>query len=382
MKKLFLLFYIIMFLPLFTACWNYREVDRMTIVTGFAIDKTDEGNYLLTFEIVDLHEAGKEAKIKSALIESEGENLMSSIRNAISINFPKLYFGHATVVILSREVANEGVLHVLDFFFRDAEPRLNINILVSESETAGEILKSKAVASELISVEITNILDEQVSLSKALAVPAYEFVNALVEDGISGVMTSLCTVENNDEKVVKLCGTAIFNEDKLKGFIDGEETFALSFILDEVKGGIIVANVGSETDEEKISLEILESSTKVIPVYEANELSILVAIDTKVALAEHGSIKNFNDEEGREELKKIAEEQLKEKIEGIIEKVQKKFGTDVFGFGNRFYKELPQVWKERKKEWNMIFKNLEVKIETNLEIKHTGLLSEPIKIGD
>lgn len=382
MKKLYLLLYIIIFLSLTTACWNYREVDKMTIVTGFAIDKADQGNYLLTFEVVDLHEGGKEGKIKSELIESEGETLMSAIRNTIKKNFPKLYFGHTTIVIFSREVANEGVLKVLDFLFRDAEPRLNINLFVSEDETAGEILRAKALTSELLSVEVTNILDEQKSLSKALPVPAYKFVNALVEDGISAVMTSICTVENNEEKVVKLCGTAIFKEDKLQGFIDDEETYALSFILDEVKGGVIVANVGSETDEEKIALEILESSSKVKPVYDGNKFSIMVSIDTKVALIEHNSKKNFNDEEGRKELKKIAEEQLKNKIESTIEKMQKEFGVDIFGFGNRFYKELPKVWKEREKEWDIIFKNLEVTVQTNIEIKHTGLLLEPIKIGD
>ncbi len=382
MKKLYLLLYIIIFLSLTTACWNYREVDKMTIVTGFAIDKADQGNYLLTFEVVDLHEGGKEGKIKSELIESEGETLMSAIRNTIKKNFPKLYFGHTTIVIFSREVANEGVLKVLDFLFRDAEPRLNINLFVSEDETAGEILRAKALTSELLSVEVTNILDEQKSLSKALPVPAYKFVNALVEDGISAVMTSICTVENNEEKVVKLCGTAIFKEDKLQGFINDEETYALSFILDEVKGGVIVANVGSETDEEKISLEILGSSTKVKPLYENNKLSIIVNIDTKVSLIEHNSKKNFNDEEGRKELKKIAEEQLKNKIESTIEKMQKEFGVDIFGFGNRFYKELPKVWKEREKEWDIIFKNLEVTVQTNIEIKHTGLLLEPIKIGD
>ncbi|NLB79255.1 MAG: Ger(x)C family spore germination protein [Clostridiaceae bacterium] len=382
MKKLFLLLYIIIFIPFTTACWNYREVDQISIVQGFAIDKTEQGNYLLTFEVIDFQESGTEQKVKSVLIESEGETLMSAIRNSISKNFPKLYFGHTTVVIISLEVAREGVLKVLDFFFRDAEPRLNINLFVSENETAGEILKAKALTSEILSVEITNILDEQKSLSKALLIPAYEFVNALVEDGISGIMTSVCTVENNEEKVVKLCGTAIFKEDRLQGFINNEETYALSFILDEVKGGIIVANLGSKTDEEKISLEILNSGTNVKPVYKDNKFSIIIDIDTKVALIEHNSKKSYNDEEGRKELKKIAEEQLKNKIENIIKKIQREFGVDIFGFGNRFYKELPEVWKEQGEKWSEIYEDLEVSVVTNIDIRHTGLLIKPIKNGD
>jgi len=49
MKKLILLLYSVIFIPLTAGCWNYKEVDKMTIVTGFAVDKTARGNYLLTF---------------------------------------------------------------------------------------------------------------------------------------------------------------------------------------------------------------------------------------------------------------------------------------------------------------------------------------------
>lgn len=382
MKKLLLLLYITIFIPLTTACWNYREVDKLTIVTGFAVDKTDQGNYLLTFEVVDFQEAKDGQTIKSVLIESEGETILSAIRNSISKNYPKLYFGHTTMFIISQEVARDGVLKVIDLIFRDPEIRLSINLFVSEEETAGEILRAKALAAEQVSVELTNILDEQKSLSKALPVPAYEFVNAVSEDGISGIITSVCTAVNNEEKIVKLCGTAIFKEDKLQGFINGEETYALSFILDEVKKGIIVVNVGSETEKEIITFEILKNSTKVNPVYQNNKLSIIVSVDTEVDLIEQSSENNYNDEKERKELEKISEEQLKNKIESIINKMQREFGADIFGFGNQFYRELPKVWKEKGNEWGELFKDLEVTVETNIDIKHSGLLSEPIKIGD
>lgn len=382
MKKLYVLINVFILMLLATACWNYREVEQLTIVAGFAIDKTFDGKYLLTFEIVDLHEAKGEGKVKSVLVESEGETLMNAIRNSIGKNFPKLYFGHTTVIIICQEVAQEGVLKVIDFMVRDAEPRLNLNLFVSMDTKAGDILKTKVLTSEIVSEELTNILDEQKNLAKALPIPVYKFIHALVEEGISGIMNSVCIEVNNEEKVAKLCGTAVFKEDKFQGVIDEEETYALSFILDEVKGGIIVVDVGSGPEEEKISLEILKSSTKIEPVYEDNKLSIKVSIDTKVVIAENGSKKNYTDKEGREELIKLAEEQLKKKIESIIEKIQKEFGADIFGFGNKFYKELPKVWKEKRNEWNEIFKDLEVTIETNIKIEHTSLLSEPIKMGD
>ncbi|NLE25841.1 MAG: Ger(x)C family spore germination protein, partial [Clostridiaceae bacterium] len=187
MKKFFILLGIFFLMPLCTACWDYREVEQMTIVSGIAIDKTYNGDYLFTFEAVDLQGINSEKPVKSVLIESEGETFMSAIRNTISKDFPRMYFGHTTVVIMSREIAQDGAIKIIDFILRDAEPRLSINLFVSEEKTAGEILKYKPSLSEILSVELTNMLDEQKNLSKALMVPAYKFVNALTAEGVSGV---------------------------------------------------------------------------------------------------------------------------------------------------------------------------------------------------
>jgi spore germination protein KC len=382
MKKTFILLYIFLLMPLCTACWDYREVNQMTIVAGLAVDKTFNGDYLLTFEAVDLQGVQSDKPVKSVLIESQGETLMDAIRNTISKDFPKLYFGHTTVVILSREIAEDGVLKIVDFLFRDAEPRLNINLYVSEEKTANEIMKYKPSMSEILSVELTNILDEQKNLAKALLVPAYKFVNAVAEEGVSAVLPSLCIVDNVDGKTVKLCGTAIFKGDKLQGFISDEETYALSFILDEVKGGVIVTNIESETEEKALSLEIMESSTNIKPVYSDNKLSVEVNIDTKTFLNENMSTKSFGDEQNREEVKKNAENQLKDRIERLIEKMQKGYGADVFGFGNSVYKNIPKLWKEKWEEWDIIFRDLDVTVNINIEIEHTGLLSDSLKLGD
>jgi len=40
------------------------------------------------------------------------------------------------------------------------------------------------------------------------------------------------------------------------------------------------------------------------------------------------------------------------------------------------------VWKEKGKDWDNIFRNLKVSVETEIELKHTSLLTEPVKIGD
>ena len=62
--------------------------------------------------------------------------------------------------------------------------------------------------------------------------------------------------------------------------------------------------------------------------------------------------------------------------------MQTGYGADIFGFGNSVYKNIPRIWKDKGEEWDKIFRDLDVTVKTNIEIKHLGLLSESIKIGD
>ena len=54
----------------------------------------------------------------------------------ITLSGKKLYWSHATVIILSKEIASEGILKVIDFYNRDAEAREDIHLVISKEATA------------------------------------------------------------------------------------------------------------------------------------------------------------------------------------------------------------------------------------------------------
>ena len=99
-RKIAVIVSLILIMPLLTACWGYREVDKMSIVVGVAIDKGTTDKYLVTYEVVDFSQMKVEGKAKSILVKSEGDTLLEASRNAISKNFPRLYFGHSTIVVV------------------------------------------------------------------------------------------------------------------------------------------------------------------------------------------------------------------------------------------------------------------------------------------
>lgn len=377
--KLLLLALIIIITTTFTGCWNYTEIEGLTIVTGIAVDKGEAEEYKLTYEVADIHEAGRDSKIKSRLLETSGSTIFEAVREAIEYVAPRLYFGHLEVVIISQAIARDGIIEIVDFLCRDAEPRLSVDFLISKGKTAKEILHTQAITAEIHSYEIRKILDAEKFLAKLPKVEVYKFVNNLCCEGESPFLPAIGISETAGEKTSKVSGLAVFKEDKLIGFLAEEETLYFNFIISQIKGGVIALE-NSPKENSNVSMEIFKSKTKVKPVYIDGEIHMKIDIMLQVLLGEQGAYEELSSEAGRSLLKKAVEEKVRDNITKVIQKVQKKFGVDIFGFGRAVQKDIPSSWKEIEEDWDAVFKDLQTNVNVLVEINDSGLIKK-IAIG-
>lgn len=381
--KITLLFALI-FMNMFfiTGCWNYREIDKLAIVAGAAIDKEDD-KYLVTVEIVNLT-GGKEAKIEPKTIMGKGDTIFDAARNVIEISGKKLYWSHVKVVIVSQEIAREGIIQVIDWFNRDTETRISTNLLISKEKTAKELLEQQSVTSEVRSIEMNDMLIAQKSLSKAPTIAVYKFVNALAAQGKSAVLPAIGITVNEGRRTSELCGTAVFKGDKLIGFLDGEDTKYFLFIINKAKGGLLIQKERTESSYTNVALEIFSelTSTKIKPVYSNGKLTMKLDVHVNAAIGEIEGAVNYINEAGRAKLKKDAEESLRDNIKRVIKKVQNDYGSDIFGFGSIVKGDKPNVWKDIEGDWEKIYKDLEVNVNVDIDITNSALAVKPIKKGD
>lgn len=366
-----------------TGCWNYYDIEKYSIVSGFAIDRNINGNnYLVTVEIIDFEMSGKEAKQVSKLVRSEGSTIMDAVRNIINATGKKLFWAHSNIVIISEEIAREGISAVLDLIFRDAEMREEMYVLISKENTAQEILEHESVKSELHSAEIEQMLQGQRGLAKAPHIKVYELIEEIEQEGLSAVLPAIIIEKNEQKYVPRIIGTAIFKSDKLIGFLDTNETKYLLFIKNEVNGGVLNLNEHSASKSDNVSLEILRTKTKLKPEYSNGKLTIKIEIKPEVALAEIESSEDYLKEKNMDMLKKHAEESLKSFVENLIKKVQDNYGSDIFGFGMHVKADMPSVWKEIESDWDNVFKKLNVNVNVDITIRNSALVSKTIKRGD
>jgi len=381
-KVFTLLVIIVLNIFLLSGCWNYREIEDLAIVSGLAVDKgRTEGTYLVTFEIVDFRGGDKEDNIKSEKVEAEGKTIFDAVRNAIRISARRLFWSHADIAIISQDVAREGIIQLIDFINRDAEPREQMQILISKEKTAKELLEHQSLLTDIQSFELEKAIAHRESYSKTPGAHVHDVINMLAGDGIALSLPAVGTVINNGRKVSEISGMAMFHEDKLIGILNGENTKYFLFVKDEINRGLLTLNEVPERAYDDITLEISENNTKVTSLISYGKITMNIDIKTKVSIAEVDISKNVIDEKGRKNLKTTAEQMLKTNIENVIKLVQEDYGVDVFGFGDTIKKENPELWKSIGGDWSTMFKKIKTNVYVEMEIISSGQMAKPIKIG-
>jgi len=378
-KIFFLTCILLPFSFILVGCWNYRELEDMNIVVGAAIDKGIYKEYMITLEILE-PSIGEETPTTSRLISSEGDSIFDAVRNAISISGQKLYWSHNKVLILSKEIAQKGVIGILDWFHRDAETRSDVYILISKENSAKEILEKKEKEGQVTSFNLLDILVNQKNLAKAPDVQIWKLTDDIINDGIMAIAPTIELTISDDNLCPKVAGTAIFKNDKLVGFLDENETHYLLFLRDKIKGGILDLNPEGKNEPPTITLEIFDSKTKIQPVTKGNEIEMNVNINTLGSIAAIKNTKNYLANE--EILEKVTSSSIKENCEKLISRVQSEYGTDIFGFGAKTRIRYPTLWKEIGGNWENIFQNLKVNITVKAEIKNSAMTTKPLEIGD
>ena len=379
-----LLFLLIFLSTLLTAgCWNYRELNTLSIVAGIAIDKGSGTGYHLTFETADVSGGGvpTQAGAKSLLIESDGGTIFDAARNAIRISDKRLYFGACDVVIISDELARGGIAKILDWINRDAEPRATIDLYIAKGKTSKELIELKSPSNSITSFALGRIDENNSkSLSKSIFVQLYEANNILGAEGISLVLPALDSVTNYKDKTPELDGVAIFKKDRLLGFLESDESRYLALIKNEVSGGLLLVNIDSTAPN--ISLEIMNNDTKISTDLTGELPKIKIDISMRAALAEIETPSDLINPDGIKKIEKAASDIIETNMKQLIEKVQNEYGSDIFGFGNAIYKDNPKYWYKIKPQWDHLFQSLNVVITAKVKIQNTAELQKAIKVGE
>jgi spore germination protein KC len=375
-------------IPWLAGCWNRIEVNDIAIVTATGLDRMKDGNIRLSLQVgipANLGPVGGGGKSRPG----DGTFVISATSATISDAYRKLqeklarqiFFSHSRVLIIGEKLARNGMSEVIDFYTRYEEPRIMSLIMFTKGEAA-RVLKAKAKL-ESVPAEETR---ELTKLGIGLKVSIKEFWQILLTEGIEPVAPQLKlqpletksetesqTKNRSAEKIQATQGAAVYKKGKLIGWMNDKETRGILWLRNELKTGIITVHFPREQGGGKTSAKIIKATTDINPKLQDDKLKIEVNVRSEAAILENTSKMNLNDSKVIKLFQKDLEEEVQNLIQLTLNKAQKQFHSDIFGFGRTVYQAYPKEWnKQYKQKWDEEFRELKVTIKPKVIVTRTG----------
>lgn len=377
MKKFRVILSLSLLLVFLSGCWDYREIDDDTIVNIIALDRDEKTKeYILSIESMDVTGLAQGIDISPQIVEARGASVIDAVRNLISLTTKVPYWRHATMLIVSQDIAREGIVPILDWITRSPELQLTLRIFVSMEETAKEILLSSQRLTMIRVFEYENISSSLKLLAKLPDHKINKVINEVQSKELNTVLPRVEIEEVSGKSYIKFIGAAYFKEGKLRGFLSPVDTMKYLFIKDQIKSGALL--IPLDEGRERVSFTIFRSKTKIKIDTSDDRIEFTVNIKPTVNISEIDGLVDYTSKEGRKLLKEKADLYLENEVKTFIEEIQKDSGIDIFNFGNLIKKRHPDLWKKISNDWDQIFKEVSVKVNSDIRIKSSQLIATPI----
>lgn len=378
MKKLILSLIVLFCL---SGCWNYKELNDYSIVSGVAIDKVgDEYETSVLISNLPKNNSDKSSSESNVVVYSgKGASIFDSLKKIGLISPKELYFGSFSVLIISEEVAKDGINNAVDFFIRYPSSRKNFYVALARDVKAKDTLKILTPLSSFPSQNITDNINSTKNLQGTIfSLDFNHLLSNILTDGIEPTIncieikgdieegSSQENLESSEQKTyTKLSNIGIFRDDKLIDWANHDESLGINII----NGKIAEMYLDLEYEDGYVIVDSTSFSTDVSVKLKDNKPIVNINLSGEARIIEVKGKIDLKDSDVIEELQKKANKKIKKQVNKAL-KLAIENKTDIFGFGKMFYQEYPDYFKSVKKEWNNNLGNIEFKIKSDLMLKN------------
>ncbi len=382
-NKIFILFFCFLFL---TGCGNYRELNKIAIITGVGIDKKDN-EYVVNMLIANAGKSetsNKEGESQPTIYSGNGKTIAEAVKKVNTKTPKQLYFGHVNVVLISESIAKDGFLNIADYLLRKPESRKKFYLIMTKDTSPKDVLEIVSPLESFPSQNIETLIEANAKTQSITNFVTYsDFINQILTKGLEPILPSITVVGNqkkgNDKAnldtttpkaYIKIDKTAVFKDDKFVGFLSNNDSQALNILKNTVNQSVFTIKYKGEYVN--ITARNISSKTSL---KSKNKIEIKVKGDYR--LTEINNFTDLNDDKSIKEIERLFNKKIKRKINDVILKMKNDYKSDIFGFGNMVYKKYPNYFETK---WNdEYFSNIDVSIKSDVKLISTGSLENTIR---
>lgn len=385
-RKRFLPFLLILLVSIIlTGCWDLKDINRRVMVVALGLDlaeRTETENY----EYISMVKLTAQVAIPEKLSGGAGQPLttgaeavwnVSAIGRNVSMCYVnlqqrlqnELFLGHTRVLVISEDLAREGLSRYMNFFRNNPEFRRLSYLLISENK-AEDLLNTFPKTANLQAIYLMNLIEDEIQRQ---TMPDLPFIEIAIRGVTSGVDPIAVLISSDKETgIIKYSGLAVFRGDRMVGKLDVEETWSyLQLAEGKLSGLEVVRNVESEIGRLSIVFKDLKRKMRPVLTEKGNfKFECKLSFEGIIFSQEVPAV--YTKEIYLDQLENRVSTEVKREIETVFYKVQQKYNADIFGFGELVKAYMPEEWK-RIEDWHEEFKKVELELDVETIIRRSGM---------
>ncbi|MFW5988427.1 MAG: Ger(x)C family spore germination protein [bacterium] len=383
MKKIILFLIIASISLLNTGCWDLNDIDTRAIVTAIAIDFVEsipESYYdntemiQLTAQIAIQQKLGGGSAGNTTMGEESvwnvsvvGRNVSMALMHLERILQYEVFLGHIRMLVLSEDIAREGVNRHLNYFRNNPEFRRLSYILVSKGK-AEDILNTYPETATIHGIYLRDFIENEVKKGNLPKIPFYEFIVRLVDRSIDPVTVMV----DRNKNQIKIAGLAVFQGERMVGHLNVEDSWNFIQLSEKMVASLeVVRDVKTELGGVTINFSGFKSSLRP-RINDDNSITFVYDVQLEGESVSQEIATDYANSIFFNELENRVNKEFKREKEVLFYKVQNKFEADIFGFGQMVKAYYPKRWAEIE-NWREEFKNVNLIVRPSTQIRRIGM---------
>ncbi|WP_239618230.1 Ger(x)C family spore germination protein [Cohnella mopanensis] len=358
-----------------SGCKGIMELNQLHIVHTVGIDAGRNNGVKITAEIARLSASGQQPKgmqDRTFYLSGEGNSLFEAARLMRTKTDRTLLWGHATVVVISKAAAEQGIGKHIMAIRKLRQFRNSTLVYVTEGK-ASEVLEATMPNATITSQALRGLSEggESTALTQQTTlIDVYkDLINQYRDIHIPAVQL-LEDPSGKKKSLLKSEGLYAFDNDRIVGLMKFRETKGYYRAMGSLSGSVETIPCGQH---QTVSFENTSSNSRLKTYLDANgNPNVRIEINADLNLV---SVQCEKSQEGTISLIKQWEEELNKAISDDVERFiafSQKNHSDLLGIKERIHRKYPKHWKKIKDKWDEIYPTTKFSVEVHTRIDHTN----------
>ncbi|UOE94352.1 Ger(x)C family spore germination protein [Alkalihalobacillus sp. LMS39] len=340
-----------------------RELDQRSMIIGLGIDRGEEKLYKITIQLPILTDATSgPSGLGGRQYESftvESDTIWDAFVQLETYTPSVLFFGHLKAVVLSEEVAREGLKEVVDLLDRESTVANQVYLVVVEGD-ASEFTQQESPLVTLPALYLDRFFEAEQKVARTNGIRLFKFLRDT--NMISGASSIPLAHLQGEQIVVE--GVGVFEDYRLKTKIREKEV-GLSTLLKDDLVTDLNCTIVIEHEDVKVTTSLARSKLKqTIHFEETKPVSFHIDIKGTGEIVSLADVTVKDTDSFIKEVEKETEQYFEDKIHALIKRMQEEniepwlMGHRIWAMNPEYFEQLNWLetgWKEAKFQINVEF---------------------------